>query len=147
MNSSTKKSVLFLCTGNSCRSQLAEALTNHFESSHWIAFSAGTEPTGYVHPLALAVLGEIGVLHHGESKSVEVYQGKAFDLIITVCDQAEEQCPTWLEKGKVIHQSFRDPASIQGTEDEILLVFREVRDQIKESIQKLLSHYSEKDIR
>ncbi len=130
----SKLSVLFLCTGNSCRSQIAEALTNYFRSEKWQAFSAGTEPAGYVHPKALQVLEEIGVEHFGISKHVDQFQDQNFDLVITVCDQASETCPIWLGKGLKLHLGFEDPAEAKGSENDILDAFRTVRNQIKANI-------------
>jgi arsenate reductase (thioredoxin) len=131
------KQVLFLCTGNSCRSQLAEAIVNHDLAGKWQASSAGTEPAGYVHPMAIRVLEELGIHHRGFSKSVEQFRNVSFDLVITVCDDAAENCPVWLGKGKKEHISFPDPAKVQGTEEEIMTAFRKVRDDI----QKKIIHY------
>ena len=129
--------VLFLCTGNSCRSQMAEAIVNA-RYPEWRALSAGIQPAGYVHPLALKVLAEIGIQHSGVSKSVDQFRDEDLDLVVTVCDDANEQCPVWLGKGKRVHQSFRDPAKAEGTEEERLAVFRQVRDQILEMMPALL---------
>ena len=128
------KKVLFLCTGNSCRSQLAEALVNARYSSTWQAVSAGTKPAGYVHPMALHALGEIGIEHTGRSKLAEEFKGTEFDLVITVCDSAAEECPLWLGKGKKMHHSFPDPA-VSGNLDD----FRKVRDQIALALPTLLN--------
>ena len=132
------KRVLFLCTGNSCRSQMAEAIVNARLGGDWQAYSAGTVPAGYVHPKALAALAEIGIRHQGESKSVEQFRDMAFDLVVTVCDSAAEECPLWLGQGRRVHHSFIDPAKARGAEEEIMAVFRQVRDQIVEQIPKLL---------
>ena len=129
--------VLFLCTGNSCRSQMAEAIVNA-RYPGWRAFSAGVQPAGYVHPLALKVLAEIGIRHNGVSKNVDQFRDENFDLVVTVCDDANQRCPVWLGKGKRVHESFRDPANVQGTEAERLAVFREVRDEIAEKLPVLL---------
>lgn len=129
----SRRKVLFLCTGNSCRSQMAEAIVNARLGDQWQAFSAGTIPTGFVHPLALAALSEIGIQHAGRSKLVNEFQDLAFDLVITVCDSAAEQCPVWLGPGKRIHHSFPDPASTGRMED-----FRTVRDAIAIEIIKIL---------
>ena len=129
--------VLFLCNGNSCRSQMAEAIVNARHPG-WRAFSAGVEPAGYVHPLAIRALSEIGIQHSGESKSVEQFRGQNFDRVITVCDEANEQCPVWLGKGKRLHESFRDPAKATGNEAERLAVFRRVRDEIIAKLPSLL---------
>jgi arsenate reductase (thioredoxin) len=132
------RSVLFLCTGNSCRSQIAEAIVHARYSKEWRAFSAGTRPTGFVDPMAIQVLHEIGIEHHGESKSVEQFRNQDFDLVITVCDEANEECPIWLGQGKRLHQGFRDPAKAEGTNEERLGAFRQVRDEILKKIPTLL---------
>jgi arsenate reductase (thioredoxin) len=132
------KRVLFLCTGNSCRSQMAEAIVNAQLSDAWAAFSAGTRPAGYVHPHALAALAEIGIHHQGRSKSVDEYRGQAFDLVVTVCDSAAEDCPVWLGQGQRAHLSFPDPARATGSEEEVMAVFRAVRDAIAQRIPALL---------
>ena len=133
-----KHRVLFLCTGNSCRSQMAEALVNSRMGGEWEAFSAGSHPTGFVHPKALQVLAEIGIQHQGRSKSMDEYQGQAFDLVVTVCDEAAETCPIWLGKGERVHLGFPDPAEASGSEQEILNTFRSVRRDMNRKILKLL---------
>ncbi len=130
--------VLFLCTGNSCRSQMAEAIVNARQSPDWRAFSAGTEPAGFVHPMALQVLNEIGISHQGVSKSAEQYREMDFDLVVTVCDDAAENCPVWLGKGARAHLGFLDPAKANGTEEERLAVFRSVRDAIMTQVPEVL---------
>jgi arsenate reductase (thioredoxin) len=132
------RKVLFLCTGNSCRSQMAEAIVNARLSDDWRAFSAGTEPAGYVHPKAIQVLDEIGIQHEGQSKSAEQFRDMVFDLVVTVCDDAAENCPVWLGKGKRVHLGFPDPAKAEGTEEEQLAVFRSVRDAIARKVPELL---------
>lgn len=139
MGSETVRKVLFLCTGNSCRSQMAEAIVNAHLGDRWQAFSAGTYPAGYVHPKALQALEEIGILHQGRSKHVDELRQVDFDLVVTVCDSAAEECPLWLGPGIRLHHSFPDPAKATGTEEEILAVFRQVRDDIVREIPELLS--------
>jgi arsenate reductase len=136
-----KRKALFLCTGNSCRSQMAEAIVNARLGETWEAVSAGTKPTGYVHPKALAALAEIGIRHTGRSKGVDEFRGVDFDLVVTVCDSAAEECPVWLGKGKRVHRDFPDPARAEGTDDEVMHVFRAVRDDIEREMIKLLSQY------
>jgi arsenate reductase len=131
------REVLFLCTGNSCRSQMAEAIVNARHPG-WRAFSAGVQPAGYVHPLAIQALSEVGIRHHGESKGVEQFRDKEFALVVTVCDDANEQCPVWLGKGRKVHHSFRDPAKAQGTAEQRRAIFRQVRDEIIEMMPALL---------
>ena len=132
------RSVLFLCTGNSCRSQMAEAIVNARLSTDWRAFSAGTEPSGYVHPKAIQVLNEIGIQHEGQSKSTDQFRDADFDLVVTVCDDAAENCPLWLGKGKRVHLGFLDPAKAEGTDEETVAVFRSVRDAILQKVPDLL---------
>ncbi len=134
-----KKRVLFLCTGNSCRSQMAEALARSRHGDRWEVYSAGTAPAGYVHPLALRVLEEIGIHHQGRSKSVDAFRDMDFDLVVTVCDAAREACPVWLGKGRKIHRGFPDPARATGTEEEVLAVFRQVRDAIAAMVDEVLA--------
>jgi len=136
------KKVLFLCTGNSCRSQLAEAIVNARMGDIWQAVSAGTKPAGYIHPKALDALSEIGIQHTGSSKRVDEFQGVDFDLVVTVCDSAAEECPVWLGKGKRVHHSFPDPAKAEGTDEEVMEVFRAVRDDIEKEMIALLKTYS-----
>ena len=135
------RKVLFLCTGNSCRSQMAEAIVNARLSDDWRAFSAGTEPSGYVHPMAIQVLDEIGITHNGESKHTDRFRDVDFDLVVTVCDDAAENCPLWLGKGKRVHLGFPDPARAQGTDEEVLAVFRSVRDAIAQKVPELLAEH------
>jgi arsenate reductase len=135
----SKRKVLFLCTGNSCRSHLAEAIVNARLGDAWEAVSAGTKPTGYVHPKALAALAEVGIQHTGRSKSTDEFRSVDFDLVVTVCDDAAENCPLWLGKGRRVHIGFEDPAKATGSDEEIMLVFRRVRDEIAEKIPTYLN--------
>jgi arsenate reductase len=134
----TPRKVLFLCTGNSCRSQIAEAIVNARLKDQWLSYSAGTEPAGYVHPLAITVLREIGIDHQGYSKSVNEFVGQPFDVVITVCDSAAENCPVWFGQGRRIHIGFRDPAKFVGTPEATLAEFRSVRDEIADQVVKQL---------
>lgn len=129
-----KRRVLFLCTGNSCRSQMAEAIVNARLGDEWEAVSAGTKPAGYVHPKALAALSEIGINHQGSSKRADAFRDVDFDLVVTVCDSAAEECPVWLGKGKRAHHGFPDPAITDHMDD-----FRKVRDAIENEITQLLT--------
>jgi len=131
-----KKKVLFLCTSNSCRSQMAEAIVNARLGETWEAASAGTRPAGYVHPKALAALAEIGIQHSGRSKPADEFRGVDFDLVVTVCDSAAEECPVWLGKGKRVHRGFPDPAKTNEMDD-----FRRVRDDMAHEIIALLEAY------
>jgi arsenate reductase len=132
-----KNKILILCTGNSCRSQMAQAIINSARGEAWEAVSAGTKPADRVNPKALQVLGEIGIHTQGSKpRHLSEYLGERFDLVVTVCDDAAENCPVWPGQGKRVHLGFPDPADAVGTEDEVLSVFREVRDSIH---QKLLA--------
>lgn len=137
-----KNTVLILCSGNSCRSQIAEALVNAHLADSWQAWSAGTEPAGYVHQLAITVLKEIGIKHLGQSKSILELPQKDFDLVITVCDPAAENCPAWLGRGKRVHISFPDPARAGGSKEERLSAFRSVRDDIASRLIGYLESYT-----
>lgn len=137
-----KRKVLFLCTGNSCRSQMAEALVNHRLGDRWEAYSAGTRPSGYVHPNALRALAELGIEHHGRSKSVDEVRDTDFDVVVTVCDSAAEECPVWLGQGRRVHIGFPDPAQATGSDEEVMAVFRSVRDDIAARIIPFLESYA-----
>ncbi len=139
---SEKKKVLFLCTGNSARSQMAEGLVDNFMGSEWEASSAGTEPSGYVHPLAIEAMAELGIDISGQrSKSTEVFRGTEFDVVITVCSDAAKNCPTWLGKGRQVHIGFPDPAAAEGDKSAQLAVFREVRDGLRERALDFLKNW------
>ena len=134
-----KREVLFLCTGNSCRSQMAEGLVNHFMGDTWRASSAGTAPSGYVHPLAIKAMAELGIdISDQQSESVDAFRGRAFDVVITVCDDAAENCPIWLGSGRVRHIGFPDPADASGSEEERMEVFRDVRDGLRTQVSEYL---------
>ena len=100
------KEVLFLCSGNSSRLQMAKVIVNHYFPGEWLAFSAGTKPTGYIHPLVFKVLQEIGIDHKGRSKSLDEYKNQHFDLVITNGDDAKENYPLWLGDGIKHHIGF-----------------------------------------
>lgn len=135
----TKQRVLILCTGNSCRSQMAEGLINHYLGADWQAESAGTAPSGYVHPLAIRAMQELGIdLSHGRSKSTDEFRDATFDHVITVCDDAAENCPVWLGSGEKTHIGFEDPALATGSDEEKIVVFRKVRDAIKTQVLDFL---------
>jgi arsenate reductase len=118
---------------------MAEAIVNARLGEQWQAVSAGTKPAGYVHPKALATLAEIGIQHDGFSKLVDEYHEEDFELVVSVCDSAAEECPIWLGKGVRVHHSFPDPAEAAGTDDEIMAIFRQVRDYIERQIIQLLN--------
>ena len=131
--------VLFVCTGNSARSQMAEGLVNHDLAASWQADSAGTAPAGYVHPLAVRVMAELGIDISGKrAKSTDEFRDRTFDVVMTVCDHAAETCPVWLGRGRVVHIGFADPAAATGSEAEQLDVFRRVRDEIRRVVSDYL---------
>jgi len=130
--------VLFLCTHNSARSQMAEGLLRHLGGDRFKAHSAGTEATG-VRPEAVRAMAEIGVdISSQESKTLHRYLGEAFDYVITVCDAANEACPAFPGAGRRLHWSFEDPSAASGPEEERLAAFRRVRDGIGERIRREL---------
>ena len=140
-----KNRVLILCTGNSARSQLAEALVNMRRGDDWAAFSAGTQPAAQVNPNALAVLAEIGIQTLGSHpKHVSTFVGQPFDVVITVCDDAAENCPVWSGQGKRLHIGFPDPAQVTGNQEQVLEAFRQTRDAIAERLLPVLKEFSQK---
>lgn len=127
---SEKEKVLILCTGNSARSQMAEGLLKHICDNEFEIYSAGSKPS-IVRPEAIEVLEEIGVdISQNRSKSVDEFSETAIDYVLTVCDNAKENCPYFPAKTKLIHHSFDDPAEITGDEETRLSAFRKVRDEI-----------------
>ncbi len=130
--------VLFLCTENACRSQMAEGLVNHDLAGRAQAYSAGVRPK-VVNPRAIAVMGELGIdISRHYSKSVDDLPEKDFDLVITVCDQAQEQCPIFPGPTEVMHAGFPDPAKATGSDEEIMAEFRRVRDDMRRQLIALL---------
>lgn len=126
----TKKRVLILCTGNSARSQMAEGILRHIAGDRYEVESAGTIAS-FVRPQAMAVMKEIGIdISSHRSKCLDEFLDQQFDYIITVCDNANQTCPTFPGNGTRIHWSFEDPAEAQGTEEQVLAAFRHVRDEI-----------------
>ncbi|MFB3897806.1 MAG: arsenate reductase ArsC [bacterium] len=123
--------VLFICTHNSVRSQIAEGFINSLYSDRYEAFSAGTEPTR-VNPYAIRVMAELGIdISKHQSKSINAFINIPFDYIVTVCDHAKETCPYFPGKGIRLHHSFDDPSQFTGTEEDILTGFRRVRNEIR----------------
>ena len=134
-----KKTVLFLCTANSARSQMAEALVNHDMGGLFEAFSAGTAPR-VPHPAALRVLAEIGIDHSGaRSKSLDEFADQTFDHVITLCDGANETCPIFFGGVRRNHIGFADPAAVSGSEEDVLNAFRRIRDEIRNTVVGFLS--------
>ena len=133
-----KQRVLFICTHNSARSQMAEGLLRRLGGERFEVFSAGTEAT-HVRPLAIHAMAEIGIDISGQqSKTLDRYLGEPFDAVITVCDAANETCPIFPGAKQRRHWSFEDPSKATGSEDEQLAVYRRVRDEIRVRIEKEL---------
>ena len=130
--------VLFLCTGNSCRSQMAEAIVNHSDDINWFAYSAGTHPEQEINPFTIEVLKEIGIDHIGTPKGADHFKDTELNLLITICDSAVEECPIWLKKGKRIHRPFLDPALARGSDSEVLSIYRNVLNELRREIPKIL---------
>jgi len=124
--------ILILCTGNSCRSHLAEGILQHALGPAWKVASAGSKPAGYVHPLAIRAMAEIGIdisSHH--SKHLDQFLGDDVETVITVCGNADQACPLFPGQRNRHHWGFDDPAHATGTEEEQMAVFRRVRDEIR----------------
>ena len=131
--------VLILCTGNSCRSQMAEAFWNTLGGGSWQALSAGSKPSGDVHPLAVRVMQELDIdISSHTSKSLDDFRNQVFDVVVTVCNNAHESCPTFPNARETLHWPFHDPAAAAGSEEEKMVVFRRVRDEIQATIQRFL---------
>ncbi len=133
-----KQRVLFLCTHNSCRSQMAEALVNHDLGDRFEAFSAGTRATR-VNPIAALVLTEVGIdISHHYSKTIDAFAGQTFDHVITLCSDADEKCPLFLGGVKRTHIGFDDPSRCSGAPHEVMAEFRRIRDEIRETVTDYL---------
>jgi len=134
-----KKRILFLCTHNSCRSQMAEGMVNHYLADRFEAFSAGTEATR-VNPIAILVLAELGIdISRQHSKTLDAFDGQKFDYVITLCGDANENCPLFFGGVRRMHIGFDDPSRFQGDARELLDEFRRVRDQLKTGLVDYLT--------
>jgi arsenate reductase len=130
--------VLFLCTGNSCRSQMGEGLLRKLGGEAFEAFSAGTKPAERVHPLAVATMAERGIDLSGHTpKLLDAFAGQTFDLLITTCDSAKEECPYYPAARERLHWSLPDPAAATGTDEEVRAAFRAVADDLECRIREL----------
>jgi len=137
--SSSKQRVLILCTGNSCRSQMAEGLLNNMAGDRFEAFSAGTQPT-QLNPRAIKAIAELGIdISNQKSQSVENFLDQEFDYVITVCDAARATCPVFPNANENLHWSFEDPAEATGTEEEVMKIFRKVRDEIRKRLREFIT--------
>jgi arsenate reductase len=134
-----RKRVLFLCTGNSCRSHMAEGLLRSSAGNEFEVFSAGSNPAGRVHPRAIETMDEVGVdISRHQSKHFNQFAGQTFDFVISVCDNAREACPNFPGAAKQLHWSFDDPALATGTIEQQMRVFRRVRDEIRRRIRRFV---------
>lgn len=142
MPSEHKRRVLFLCTGNSCRSQMAEGLLRHFGGDRFEALSAGANPAGSVHPLAIRAMQELDIdISAQTSKQINAFlppSGQPPDLIVSVCSSAERECPTFPAEVERLHWPFDDPGHSTGTEEQRMAEFRRVRDEIRAAIEERL---------
>ena len=137
--SKEKRRVLFICTHNAARSQMAEGLVRALYGNRYEVFSAGTDP-GIVSPFAIKVMAEIGLdISSHYSKSIQEFSNQSFDYVVTVCDHAKESCPFFPGGKKILHKSFEDPSSLTGTEEEIMAGFRRVRNAIRSWIENEFS--------
>jgi arsenate reductase len=143
-----KPKILFLCTGNSCRSQIAEAWTNQLKGDQFDAYSAGVEPKG-IDPKAIQVMAEVGIdISSQKSKDIESFGDMEFDYVVTLCDNARESCPFFPAKTRLVHRGFDDPPKIAGElddEDEAISHYRRVRDEIRGYIERLPEALTEDD--
>ncbi len=138
MNDNKTLRILVLCTGNSCRSQIAEGYFRHYGGDRVEVFSAGLEPKG-VNPRAIQVMKEVGIdISQHASDHLSKYMGQSFDYVITVCDNAAANCPVFPGAGTKLHWPFEDPADATGTEEQVLAVFRQIRDEIGAKVKNWL---------
>jgi arsenate reductase len=141
-----KRKILFLCTGNAARSQMAEAIARADHADLFDPVSAGSRPAGFVHPLALQALSEIGIPAEGaRSKGTEAFSDTAFDLVVTVCDSAAQDCPTWPYARRIEHWSIEDPS--WGPDDPTTRLdrFRETRDELRRRIAQLVQLFRQEE--
>ena len=134
--------ILVLCTGNSCRSQMAHGFLQSFDS-HQEVYSAGTSPAEHVHPLAISVMAEVGIdISHHVPRNGKEYLDEPWDYVITVCGGANETCPTFVGKvGKRIHIGFDDPSNVVGSKEHVISEFRRVRDDIRKAFRNFYATY------
>lgn len=138
----SKPTVLILCTGNSCRSHMAEGILRHAGGDLFEVRSAGSKPAGYVHPMAIAAMKEIGIdISEHDSKSYELFLDGSVDTVVTVCGNARNVCPVLPGNVKRYHWGFIDPAHAEGSDEEIMAVFREVRDLIRNTFEAYAAGY------
>ncbi len=138
------KTILVLCTGNSCRSHMAEGILRHLAADLFEVHSAGSQPAGYVHPMAIAALEELDIdISQHSSKHLDEFLTQSIDTVVTVCGNAEQVCPTFPGQHNRYHWGFDDPAHAEGSEEEVMAVFRRVRDEIYLTLQAYVQGYRE----
>jgi len=138
------KTILVLCTGNSCRSHMAEGIVRHLAADLFTVHSAGSHPAGYVHPMAIAALKEMDIdISEHTSKHLEEFLDQDIDTVVTVCGNADQVCPSFPGQLNRYHWGFDDPAHAEGSEEEVMGVFRRVRDEILLTIQAYVQGYRE----
>ncbi len=138
------KTILVLCTGNSCRSHMAEGILRHLAADLFEVHSAGSQPAGYVHPMAIAALEELDIdISQHSSKHLDEFLTQSVDTVVTVCGNAEQVCPTFPGQHNRYHWGFDDPAHAEGSEEEVMAVFRRVRDEIYLTLQAYVQGYRE----
>ena len=136
-----EKKVLFICTGNSCRSQMAEGLLRHLAGDRFEVFSAGTHPS-HVHPMSISIMEELGIdISHHTSDDIDQYLGQGIDFVITVCDSAKELCPTFPEGTENIHWSIPDPFTGWSDDERFITNYRSCRDLIKEHLGEFIKKH------
>lgn len=141
------KSILVLCTGNSCRSHMAEGILRHLASDLFTVHSAGSNPSGYVHPLSIEVLSEIGIdISAHTSKHMDQFLNQQIDTVITVCGNADQACPSFPGQLNRYHWGFDDPAHAEGTDEEVKAVFQRVRDEIMMTLTAYVAGYREASV-
>jgi len=141
-----KRRILFLCTGNSCRSQMAEGYARQYAPSGYTATSVGLDPKGYIHPRAIIVMQEVGIdIRNQTSKTFDVSQAKNYDLVITLCGDAEERCPALPAGVARTHWPLPDPARANGSPEEVMETFRRVRDEIGELVKRLFAELEQQE--
>ncbi len=135
----TRRRILILCAGNSCRSQMAEAIVRDLAEVEWEAHSAGTHPAGYVHRYAIAAMAEVGIdIASQRSRSVTEFAGQSFDYVVTVCDAAQKECPAFPGASKTLHWPLDDPAAMLDDKEAGLAVARRVRDELRRRLAALI---------
>jgi arsenate reductase len=143
-NENSKKNILFICVHNSARSQMAEGLFRHYYGEECNVYSAGADPRG-IHHMSIQIMAEIGIdLSKHRSKSLKEFEGNEMDYVVTVCGEGQVACPFFVGGNEYVHQSFDDPSTFEGTEEEKMQQFRVVRDELKKWLEQFYANNFEK---